>query len=211
MANLFTRSLYDTDNLQLNDKSNRDSNIYLMNRSTKESATSCYSNTSGNATSHVSRPLGSDNLLDFAKKADIESRLQNRHVELNSKERTNRDYEKYSNVTPSLCAIPETMTNEDSRFTNPIVNYREMNTAAYNFTPYLHINPQTVLVNNTEFLSPSRGGVSSRFVAKEDKYNFTPRQFAEGKTEDVTTKHAGFLPTAKASTSVPAYSYSFTK
>ena len=73
-------------------------------------------------------------------------------------------------ILGNLFNIKENMNNEDTRFTNPIVNYREMNTSEYIFNPYLHINYQQVLVDNKPFLPPTRNGLSSRYDSKKSKF-----------------------------------------
>ena len=75
--------------------------------------------------------------------------------------------------------MKETLSFENSRFTNPIVNYREMYTADFAFTPYLFVSPQVVMTMNDRFMDPNRYGESSRYVNKEEKYDLKPKQFAK--------------------------------
>lgn len=194
MSNLFTRHYYDTDNSKLFDKSNKDINSYTMDETTHESNSVCYGSFL-NAQSQVARPQTKEGMFDLGTKVDIETKLQNRHVELNSMDRNNKDYEKIDVKVPNQCNLKEMMLNEDSRFTNPIVNYREMYTIDYSFTPYLIINPQDPVVNNATFLPPTRNGDSSRLSAKKDKYDLKPKEFATIKPRfDYVKESGGFLP-----------------
>ncbi len=149
MSNISTRVRYDQEQLSMFDKANVDSNKILLDKSVKENTSACYANAGGrSALSEMRRPMdGTD--LDLGMKADIESRLMNRGYELNNEMgRTNKDYETNNGADPGLCGMKETLNFEDSRYTNPIVDYREMYTADYAFTPYLFINPQDVTVMN---------------------------------------------------------------
>lgn len=180
MSNISTRVRYDKEELSLFDKANVDSNTILLDKSVKEHNSSCYATAGGRSSlSELKRPMnGSD--LDLGLKADIESRLMNRGYELNNNTgRTNKDYETNNGSDPSLCGIKETIIFEDSRYTNPVVNYREMYTADYAFTPYLFVSPQEVTVMNDRFMNPNRYGESSRYATKQDKYDVKPKQYAK--------------------------------
>jgi hypothetical protein len=94
-----------------------------------------------------------------------------------------------------MCGIKETLANEDSRFTSPIENYREMYTASYAFNPYLFVSPQTVTANNDRFMTPNRYGESSRYVAKDSKFKLSPKQYATvDKPLNYQDLVAGLLP-----------------
>jgi hypothetical protein len=179
MSNISTRVRYDVDQLSMFDKTNLDSNKILLDKSVKENMSACYANFGGrSAISEMTRPMENGD-LNFGLKTDIESRLMNRTYELNdNKGRTNKDYETNNGVEPMMCGMKETMSFENSRFTNPVVNYREIYTADYAFTPYLFVSPQEVTATNDKFMNPNRYGESSRYVNKDDKYNIKPKQFA---------------------------------
>jgi hypothetical protein len=204
MANYFTRHHNDLIEDTLFNKSNKDINMIIMDKSVQENNNFCYAPTGlVGSQSELSRPI-KEGMLDLGTKADIESKLMNRHVELNSMDRTNKDYANIATQDPSQCNLVENLMNEDSRFTNPIVNYREMNTAEYNFNPYLFVNYQQVVVDNTLFLPPSRGGDSSRYASKVSRYNLKPKEFATlNPLKNFSEESSGYLPIkAKA---VPAY------
>ena len=208
MSNISTRVRYDLDQLSMFDKTNMDSNKIVLDKSVKENSTACYANFGGrSAISEMKRTMeGSD--LNLGLKVDLESRIMNRGYELNNHQgRTNKDFETNNGADPSLCGMKETMSFEDSRFTNPVVNYREMYTADYAFTPYLFVSPQEVMTMNDRFMNPNRYGESSRYVNKEDKYDIKPKQFAKLTTPvNYTDLVKGLVPTRGASQQVtPPY------
>ena len=208
MSNISTRVRYDVDQLSMFDKTNLDSNKILLDKSVKENMSACYANFGArSALSEMKRPMeGGD--LNFGLKADIESRLMNRGYELNNnKGRTNKDYETNNGVEPMMCGMKETMNFENSRFTAPVINYREMYTADYAFTPYLFVSPQEVTAMNNKFMDPNRYGESSRYVNKEDKYDIKPKQFAKiSKSVDYNELVKGLIPN-KNSNQVSATPY----
>ncbi len=196
MSNLSTRVIYDANELSMFDKSNKDANILIMDESVKENNNACYAPAgSRNAVSQMTRPMVGTK-LSFGNKVDIENRITNRGYELNNDSgRTNKDYMTNNGVAPSECNVKETLTNEDSRFTNPVVNYREMYTAPYAFTPYLFVSPQTVTAENERMMNPSRYGESSRYSAKVAKYDLKPKQFSSlNKPVDYQELYSSVLP-----------------
>lgn len=197
MSNLSTRVIYDANELSMFDKSNKDANLLIMDESVKENNNACYAPAgSRNAISQMTRPMVGTK-LSFVNKVDIENRITNRGYELNNDSgRTNKDYMSNIGIVPSECNVKETLTNEDSRFTNPVVNYREMYTAPYAFTPYLFVSPQAVTAENERMMNPSRYGESSRYSAKVAKYDLKPKQFSSiNKPVDYKELYASVLPT----------------
>jgi hypothetical protein len=208
MSNISTRVRYDKEELSMFDKTNVDSNRILLDRSVKENDSACYAVSGArSALSEMKRPMNGSE-LDLGLKADIESRLMNRNYELNNHQgRTNKDFETNNGVDPGLCGVKETLVFEDSRYTNPVVDYREMYTADYAFTPYLFVSPQEVTVMNDRFMNPNRYGESSRYANKQDKYDIKPKQFASlSKSVDYNDLVKGLLPN-KASNQVAATPY----
>lgn len=197
MSNLYTRVRYDAAQLTAFDKTNKNANELLLDESVKENNVACYAPAgSGNALSQVPRPMNGTR-LDFGQKADIENRVMNRHMELNNNEgRTNKDHMTNIGTVPSMCNIKETFANENSRFTNPVENYREMYTAPYAFSPYLYVSPQAVTANNNAIMTPNRYGESSRYSAKTAQYDLKPKQYASINTPiNYTDLVSGLLPT----------------
>ena len=208
MSNISSRRRYDQEELAMFDKANIDSNTILLDKTVKENNSACFANAGGrSALSEMRRPMNGSE-LDFGMKADIESRLMNRGYELNNdKGRTNKDFETNNGVEPMLCGMKETLNFEDSRYTNPIVDYREMYTADYAFTPYLFISPQQVTAMNDRFMNPNRYGASSRYTNKQDKYDVMPKQFATlSKSVDYNELVKGLIPN-KSSGQVAAVPY----
>ncbi len=208
MSNISTRVRYDKEELSMFDKTNVDSNKILLDRSVKENDSACYAVSGArSALSEMKRPMNG-NELDLGLKADIESRLMNRGYELNNHQgRTNKDFETNNGIDPGLCGVKETLVFEDSRYTNPVVNYREMYTADYAFTPYLFVSPQEVTTMNDRFMNPNRYGESSRYANKQDKYDVKPKQFASlSKSVDYNELVKGLIPN-KSSNQVAATPY----
>ena len=129
MTYQFTRHHNDMDDTKLFDNSNKNALSLIIDNSVKENQSFCYSSNGFiNAQSQVSRPM-KEGMLDLGSKADIESKLQNRHKELNSIERNNTDYKNVPINNPDQCKAVENMNNEDinyvcsSFFPNEIMNY----------------------------------------------------------------------------------------
>ena len=204
MANYFTRHHNDKESSILFDKSNKDLNMIVMDKSVQENSSFCYASSGSiNSQSQIARPI-KEGMLDLGTKADIESKLMNRHKELNSSERTNKDYAAVPVNDPGQCSLVENLMNEDSRYTNPVVNYREMNTISYAFNPYLPIDLQQVVLDNKMFLPPTRGGNSSRIDAKSGQYGLLPKEFATISPQvDFIAAAANYLPVKQKAT--PAY------
>jgi len=173
MATTFTRKYYDTNEQEMFDTSVKNRLNYSLDNVNKEHNNVCYSNEGFRyGTSEVARPQNKNGTLDIPEKVNVESFLQNRHLELSSYDRTNKDYARVKLNTPSLCnTAKETMSNSDTRLTHPIINYRGMYTAPYKFIPYLHTSPQDVVVENHKYSSPNRFGYSTRYEAKNDFFN----------------------------------------
>ena len=207
MANLSTRVIYDPVEQSLFDKANKDANLLLLDQTVKENTASCYALPgSGPSISQMTRPFDGSN-LNFGQKADIENRVMNRTYELNNdRGRTNTEYMNNNGTTPATCNTNDTFLNENSRFTNPVVDYREMYTAPYAFTPYLAVNPQKVTANNNNFMTPNRYGESSRYSAKTNKYDLKPKQYAGiNQAIDYQTLVKGLVPIINSGPITPPY------
>ena len=195
MANYFTQRRNDSEYMTEYMNGNKDMNNIILDKSVQENNTSCYAS-SGivGAQSQVSRPMDGND-LDLGTKADIESKLRNQSYGIYSSGRNNQDYAKVPTTTPTECNIGDKIMYEDSRFTHPIANFREMETSQYNFNPALYVDFQKAVYDNTLFLSPSRGGESSRHLSKEPHFNKKPKEFAYLKEKvDFEELHRGLLP-----------------
>ena len=172
MSNTFTRKFYDNIEHEMYDDSVKNTNTYVMDKDTKENTGICYTpEHSVNGISELSKPMNDNGSLNLTDRVSQETLLQNRHLELSSFDRTNKDYAKTKVNKPPACTV-EHMVNEDTRMTHPIINYRGINSANYKFTPYLHMNPQKVLSTNEKYISPNRFGNSTRIDAKNNKNNY---------------------------------------
>jgi len=188
MALKFTRSKYDLSELEQLDAQNLNKTNYMLNIDAHENKSSCYPNSDiRNSVSQISKPI-SDGKLNLYSKADIESKLQNRHVELNSIDKLNNDFNKVKINNPTNCNVESYIGYEDTRFTHPIESYRELNTMEYKFSPYLHINPQNVMAENNYWMNINRNGSSTRIESKAKIGVTSKSQGLQAK------KYKGFLP-----------------
>lgn len=98
----------------------------------------------------------------FGSLAQVESELTNRtnYLEKCNKEGKNNGYLKAKVFHKPLCA--NTIESEDTRFTNPLDNYRGMSLTGFFFNPYLHVNPQCQIQSNKQ-----RDGNSTRLHVKD--------------------------------------------
>jgi len=180
---------------------------YMTEKNVRENNSACYHETNGSGASFLSRPM-MGKLLDLGIKTEIESTVQNRHLELSSNKRYNKDHEKFKTVHPDTCDLKKNMTNEDSRFTTPIVHNREMYTANYKFTPCLHYDVQSVFATNDMRMSPHQiGGSSSRYDGKKEQFLWKPKDYASPKNRKNHISHTGYMPTQKAVDTVKAYDF----
>lgn len=170
MSTTFTRTYYDVNEQEMQNSSVQNTNNWVMNSSLRENLNNCFANDGGrHAQSETARPQNSNGSLNLHEKVHVETLLQNRHVEAASFDRTNKDYANVKLSNPKLCGnSKENMTNADTRLTHPLINYRGMYTAEYKFTPFLHMNPQNVIVENEKFITPQRLGTSTRIDAKKE-------------------------------------------
>jgi hypothetical protein len=183
MSNIFTRKSYDTNQVKSVEKLNTNLNRHIMNINSFENQNGCVNpHIPSQGKGQVSRPLNSEGFLNFSKQTDIENKLRNQHLELNSQLRTNNDYEIVSKNYIGMCEPFSNSVNEDSRFENPISQFREMSPHAKGLvvTPYLHINPQNVHAQNKKKMTPSgRMGTSTRYESKSDNYVNTNKQYKQ--------------------------------
>tara|TARA_B100002019_G_C21092021_1_gene509126 strand:+ start:200 stop:790 length:591 start_codon:yes stop_codon:yes gene_type:complete len=129
---------------------------------------SCYPfNQPANSREQVST-VRSDSEKGFGSLAEIESQLTNRvnpHTKHN-KVGKNDDYKQ--NKVHHKVNCNNYLETEDSRFTDPLDNYRGMSLTDYYLTPYLHVNPQCYVQSDGH-----REGTSSRLHVR-DCYNPKP-------------------------------------
>jgi len=98
----------------------------------------------------------------FGSMAEIESELTNRVNPLTQSNNYGKN-DKYKNAkvfNKNLCS--NQIESEDTRFTNPIDNYRGMSLTGFHFTPYLHVNPQCHIQSTRH-----REGNSTRLMVRD--------------------------------------------
>lgn len=180
MSTTLTSVMHDNVQHKLKDNSMKNLNDIIMDSNVTENNNVCFSEQGfRNSQSEVTR-VSKNGRLDLEKKVDLESKLQNRHLELNDHfGQTLANFKDFNLVNSKMCENMSSETpnvndlevvNKDTRLTHPIVNYRGMNTSQYIPTPYLHMNPQDVLMNNDKIMCPSRYGTSSRLDQKNDTF-----------------------------------------
>lgn len=127
-----------------------------------DSCNKCYPYNQPNGSSeHTS--MARDNCdTGYGSLADVESEITNRkkYLEKCNKEGKNDGYRKAKVYHKPLC--DKTLESEDTRFSNPLDNYRGMSLTGFYFTPYLHVNPQCQYQTNK-----SREGNSTRQMIKD--------------------------------------------
>lgn len=199
MSLQFARVGYDTHELVADEQSNQKIFDYMHQRSAQEVQNSCYIPFgNGPSPSMMKRPMA-DGFIDFENKADIESKLRNIHIPLNSVNKTNDDYKNVATNDATNCGI-DTMVNENSRFHHPIQNYREMSTTHLAFTPYLHMNPQNVVAEVNDFNAPKeRMGATSRMQTRVylNDYRKNRKETEAELSKDWEKRHASLLPQFK--------------
>ena len=132
----------------------------------------------------------------FGRNGDIESKLRNIHIPLNSVNKTNDDYKNVATNDSTNCGV-DTMMNENSRFHHPIQNYREMSTTHLAFTPYLHMNPQNVVAEVNDFNAPKeRMGATSRMQTRVylNDYRKNRKESEYILSQEWEKEHAELLP-----------------
>jgi hypothetical protein len=183
MSNIFTRKSYDPQQLRSADASNQNFNRHVMNINPFENQNGCVNpNVPSQGRGQISRPLNGEGFLNFRDQTDIENKLRNQHLELNSQQRTNNDYDQIAKNNIQMCEPFNNALNEDSRFNSPISQFREMSpqTRGLHFSPHLHMNPQSVHANNNTKMTPvGRMGESTRYNSKNGNYVNTTKKYKE--------------------------------
>jgi len=99
---------------------------------------------------------------DLGSIVDAETDITNRRNPLthSNKYGMNQDYLKHKVNNKPICE--NYMNTEDSRFTNPLINYRGMTTFSYQTHPHLPVNPQCHIQQFSH-----RSGTSSRLLVRD--------------------------------------------
>ena len=99
-----------------------------------------------------------DNQLKFDNVVEVESKLSWRRQLLNN---CNNNEETLNNEVKHKSNCSLYLVSEDTRFTHPIDNYRALDTSVYNYSPYLHVNPQ-------DYYLEDRIGSNTKLLIKDN-------------------------------------------
>ena len=137
---------------------------YRLFKGFNENCSKCYSfDGPKNAKSDVNLSSNLENDIEWAKMADVESRLTNRVNKLVDDNQYGKNDKYLELALPQLKPhCNKALISEDTRFTTPIEAYRSMDTTAYHYVPFLFTNPQCEIQQD-------RIGLNSRLTVK-DKY-----------------------------------------
>lgn len=166
-----SRIKYDKCTTKLSVERSTDPGNYRLFRPFAENCNTCYSNNGPKGSIKDSSEVRKTCSEGFGELIDLESEIVNRVLplnECNSKE-CNRGYLEKKSKLIHQKDCNKKMEIEDTRFTNPITNYREMSLTNYFYNPHLPINPQNHIQRTGD-----RNGISTRHLAK-DQYRI-PKQ-----------------------------------
>jgi hypothetical protein len=96
--------------------------------------------------------------LKFDDMVEVDSKLSWRRQTLN---KCNDDNLTLDNSVKNKNICNLNLVAEDTRFTHPIDNYRGMDTTPYNYSPYLHVNPQ-------DYYLGDRIGTNTKLLVKDN-------------------------------------------
>jgi hypothetical protein len=158
-----TRITYDKCASKLSIQRSTDPLQYRLFRPSFENCNECYSNNgpigSKRDASSVKGPM--DNFGDLV---ELESEISNRSIALNNcnDEKCNKGYLKNKSKIINKNNCNNKLVIEDTRFTKPLTEFRELSLINYFTEPHLHVNPQKHIqtFNN-------RNGTFTRKLAKD--------------------------------------------
>ncbi len=169
MSGKFTNLVYDDKAYLLQQERSTAPGNYMMFSGRNENCETCYPHHQPTNSRDQVSTAKKDGDLGFGNLANIESLLTNR-VNPSTKDNQFGKNDEYKNTKinhKGKCS--DYLESNDTRFTNPIDNYRGMSLTDYYLTPYLHVNPQCYFQEDTH-----REGSSSRLQVR-DCYK-TPNQ-----------------------------------
>ena len=147
----FSRLSYDNNAYELQMNRSIKPGNYMLFAPYGENMNSCFSYTG---------PVGSKADVSLVQDmADTESKLSWRNQKL-SKTNENCFLEKQSVQHKPVCS--NKLTPEDTRFTNPLDNFRSLSITELMVSPYLHVNPQCAIQEIND-----RVGINSRLTSKD--------------------------------------------
>lgn len=176
MSNIFTRTKYDETELRRFDTTNTKSYQHITNLDYNENKNNCVNPNVPSQNAGLSRPLNQEGFLNFNNKVDIENKLRNQHVELNSDRRNNVDYTEVETNNIEMCSIKENNVYQESDLSMPVK--RELSyTDRVIFDP-VYYDRQTIYAEDNKFNTPvDRMGVSTRYENKNGQYTNTLKAY----------------------------------
>jgi len=134
---------------------------YRLYGSYAENCNQCYAmDGPGNSKSDVSLPRDAND-LSYTNMADIENQLSWRRKKLDGCNESLGQLDDKVLRNKPVCS--NKLISQDTRFTNPLDDYRGMSLTSYMVNPYLPINPQCVVQNNDD-----KYGMNSRLYVKDN-------------------------------------------
>ena len=169
MSGHFTGLIYDDKAYHLQQERSTAPGDYMLFSGRNEHCGKCYPYHQPSNSREQAATTRDHGELGFGNLANIESQITNR-VNLATKDNQFGKNDKYKSekVFPKN-NCDNYLETEDTRFTNPLDNYRGMSLTNYLMSPYLHVNPQCYVQEDTH-----REGNSSRLQVR-DCYK-TPNQ-----------------------------------
>ena len=167
----FNRTKYDNIAYNLQMQRSTGEGDYRLYAPYAENCNQCYSYDGPPGSKNDTSVVKPSMELGYQSLTDIESQLSWRGHQL---DKSNKNYD--INVSNKIINKPNCsnkLTTEDTRFTNPIDNYRSMSLTSLMMTPYLHVNPQCHIQDTCGKL-----GMNSRLYSK-DSYKIPDQRFLD--------------------------------
>jgi hypothetical protein len=166
----FNRIKYDKSAYELQMSRSTNPGDYRLHSDFAENCSQCISVT-GPVGSKSDVSIVKDSGLSFEQMTDVESNLSWRNKILSkSNDNSSLELKVNTNNKPTCNMF---LTSEDTRFTNPIDNYRCMSLTDYMVDPYLSVNPQCHIQT-----IPERTGLNSRLFTK-DNYRMPKQEYLD--------------------------------
>ena len=154
----FSRNNYDSCAYDLKMKRSTEQGDYRLYTNFAENINQCYSyNGPIGSKSDVSLNKGLKETC-FGSMAEVESDLTWRNNKLDKC--NDKKFNKFPVIDKHICA--SNLTSQDTRFTNPIDNYRGMSLTNYMLSPYLFTNPQCFIQETRDLV-----GSNTRLESKD--------------------------------------------
>lgn len=134
----YSRTTYDSCAYNLKMKRSTEQGDYRLNGDFAENHNQCYSYNGPIGSKSDVSIIKKPNEICFGNMAEVESELSWRNNKLGKC--NDKIFNKYPIINKPECS--SNLISQDTRFTNPIDNYRGMSLTSYMLTPYLYTNPQ---------------------------------------------------------------------